>query len=94
MTNTNLQTIRQQQLSLLYREYYRTEEYKDNKNYQNLELLKYNNYNVIEAGKIFGISYCYDNMIGVPKKFLGKYNSKQFDIVGSEYSLDIGRDGY
>lgn len=57
MTNTNLQTIRQQQLSLLYREYYRTEEYKDNKNYQNLELLKYNNYNVIEVGKIFD-TYC------------------------------------
>ena len=57
MTNTNLQTIRQQQLSLLYKKYYRTEEYKNNKNYQNSEFLKYNNYNVIEVGKIFDI-YC------------------------------------
>ena len=57
MTNTNLQTIREQQLSLLYREYYRTEEYKNNRNYQNLELLKYNNCNMIKVGKIFDI-YC------------------------------------
>ena len=87
MANTNLQTVKQRQLSLLYRKYYRTGE---GKNYQNPESLKYDNYDAIEVSKTADIPCDYEGVMGVPIIFLDKYNPGQFEIVrnAGSYALD------
>ena len=86
MANTNLQTVKQQQLSLLYRKYYRIGE---GKNYQNSELLKYDNYDTIEVSKTTDIFHNYNGVMGVPITFLVKYNPGQFEIMGNAGSYAL-----
>ncbi|MET9823112.1 adenine-specific methyltransferase EcoRI family protein [Streptomyces sp. NPDC006349] len=42
----------------------------------------YDNYNGIEVGKAVDIPVDWDEVMGVPITFLGKYNPDQFEIVG------------
>jgi len=55
------------------------------------EYPKYDNYNAIEISKVVNIPKDYDGVMGVPISFLGKYNPKQFEILGNEYDLDISK---
>lgn len=43
---------------------------------------KYDNYDVIEVGKVNDIPKDYDGVMGVPITFLDKYSPEQFEIVG------------
>jgi hypothetical protein len=52
---------------------------------------KYDNYDAINVDKLCDIPEDYDGVIGVPISFLDKYNPKQFEIIGNEYSLNIDR---
>ena len=42
----------------------------------------YDNYDAIEVGKVKDIPVDYAGVMGVPITFLGKYNPKQFEIIG------------
>ena len=53
------------------------------KHYSNECYPHYDNYDAIEVGKVCEIPMDYDGVIGVPITFLDKYNSNQFEIVGS-----------
>ena len=52
---------------------------------------KYENYNGIDVAKVCDIPIDYKGVMGVPITFLGKYNPKQFDIVGFRKG-DDGKD--
>lgn len=67
---TNLQHSKRNEELILYRRY--TPE-----NYP-----KYDNYDAIEVSKVADIPEDYYGVMGVPITFLGKYNPKQFEIVG------------
>ena len=43
---------------------------------------KYDNYDAIEVGRVEAIPSDFDEAMGVPVSFLGKYNPDQFEIVG------------
>lgn len=51
---------------------------------------KYDNYNAIEVSKVTDIPKDYDDAMGVPISFLGKYNPNQFEVIGiTEKSEDM-----
>ena len=52
---------------------------------------KYENYNGIDVAKVCDIPVDYKGVMGVPITFLGKYNPKQFEIVGFRKGND-GKD--
>ena len=52
---------------------------------------KYENYNGIDIAKVCDIPVDYKGVMGVPITFLGKYNPKQFEIVGFRKG-DDGKD--
>lgn len=52
---------------------------------------KYENYNGIDVAKVCDIPVDYKGVMGVPITFLGKYNPKQFEIVGFRKG-DDGKD--
>lgn len=43
---------------------------------------KYDNYNAINIDKVDEIPYDYSGVMGVPISFIGKWNPKQFEILG------------
>lgn len=75
---TNLDTIKRHQEMNFY------------KKYTPKEYLKYDNYNAIEVSRVADIPMDYERVMGVPITFLDKYNPKQFEILGSDYSVKQG----
>ena len=67
---TNLDTTKRHENIVLYKKY--TPE----------EFPKYDNYNVINVNKVADIPMDYDGVMGVPITFTGKYNPKQFKMLG------------
>ena len=63
------------------------------KKYTPEEFPKYDNYNAIEVSKVSEIPADYDGIMGVPITFLDKYNSEQFEIVGSNRGIDQDPNG-
>jgi hypothetical protein len=59
-------------------------------NYDSEKYPTYDNYNAIEVSKVANIPHDYDGVMGVPITFIDKYNPKQFQIVGSDYSIKSG----
>lgn len=53
------------------------------KKYNAKDYPKYDNYDAIEVSRIKNIPYDYNGIMGVPITFLDKWNSNQFEIVGS-----------
>jgi hypothetical protein len=53
--------------------------------------VKYDNYNAIEVPLTEAIPSDYDGVMGVPISFLDKYNPDQFEIVGSDYEIKMGK---
>ena len=53
------------------------------KNYSPEEFPKYDNYDAINVNKYNDIPLDYDGVMGVPITFLYKYNSEQFEILGT-----------
>ena len=45
---------------------------------------KYDNYDAIEVSRVTNIPCDWDGVMGVPITFLGSYNPKQFEILGSQ----------
>ena len=43
----------------------------------------YDNYDAIEVNRVANIPCDYDGIMGVPITFMDKYNSEQFEIIGS-----------
>lgn len=65
------------------------------KRYNPEQYPKFDNFNAINVGSTKDIPFDYTGIMGVPITFLDKYNSKQFEIIGNEYSLQIsGGRGY
>ncbi len=58
------------------------------KNYTPEEYPKYKNYDAINVDKVSDIPMDYKGVMGVPLTFLGKYNPKQFKIIGQTHSGD------
>lgn len=52
------------------------------KSYDAIEYPKYDNYDVIECGKVDKIPMDYNDIMGVPITYLDKYSPDQFEIVG------------
>lgn len=61
------------------------------KPYSPEKYLKYDNYDGINVDKVKNIPFNYYGIMGVPLTFLGKYNPKQFEIVGFRKGID-GKD--
>lgn len=61
------------------------------KKYNEIDYLKYENYNAINIDKVKDIPIDYYEEMGVPVTFLEKFNSKQFKIIGT---TDRGGDGF
>jgi len=53
--------------------------------------LEYDNFNAIEVSRVNDIPKDYDGIMGVPITFLDKYNPEQFEIVGSDYDVKVGK---
>ena len=51
------------------------------KKYNEVEYLKYDNYDAIEVSKVKDIPINYDGVMGVPISFMDKFNSNQFEIL-------------
>lgn len=51
---------------------------------------KYDNYDAIEVSFVDTIPCDYDDVMGVPITFLGKYNPDQFEILGATESEGKG----
>lgn len=62
------------------------------KKYNEIEYLKYDNYDAINVDKINEIPINYHKEMGVPISFIDKYNPEQFEIVGNLGSYGV--DGY
>jgi hypothetical protein len=58
------------------------------KNYNPEEYPRYKNYEAINVDKVSDIPMDYQGVMGVPLTFLGKYNPKQFKIIGQTHSGD------
>lgn len=52
------------------------------KTYNEIEYLKYDNYDAIEVSKTNEIPMDYTGVMGVPITFMNKYNPEQFEILG------------
>ena len=57
------------------------------KKYTKKDYPKYKNYDAIEVAKFADIPVDYSGAMGVPITFLDKYNSAQFEIIGSSMTL-------
>ena len=77
---TNLENKKRNEEMLLVNSYYENPE----------KYPKYDNYDVIEVGKLSDIPRDYDGVMGVPVTFLDKYNPKQFEILGCTESEGKG----
>jgi len=51
---------------------------------------RYDNFNAIEVPFTDAIPSDYDEVMGVPISFLNKYSPDQFEIVGSDYDVNLG----
>jgi len=51
---------------------------------------RYDNYDAIEVPFTDAIPSDYDGVMGVPISFLDKYSPDQFEIVGSDYDVNLG----
>ena len=60
----------------------RKEELYLSKKYNEIDYPKYDNYDAIDVSRVENIPMDYDDVMGVPITFLGKYNPTQFEIVG------------
>ena len=81
---TNVDTKkRHHKLETVYRWRKRKEKYPD-------LYSKYDNYDAIEVGKILQIPLDYDEAMGVPITFLGKFNPDQFEIIGADEAEGTG----
>ena len=58
--------------------------------YNKKDYPKYDNYDAINVDKVKDIPKDYDGIMGVPITFLDKYNPEQFEIVGSDYEVNMG----
>ena len=67
---TNLDTTKRHEEMILFR------------NYSPEDYPKYDNYDIIEVGRLVDIPCDYDGVMGVPITFLDKYNPDQFEILG------------
>lgn len=63
------------------------------KNYIPQEYPKYDNYEVIEVGKVADIPNDYYGVMGVPITFLDKHNFEQFEIIGMAEDNGKGMSG-
>mgnify|MGYP001950646882 FL=1 len=52
------------------------------KQYNEEHYPKYDNYDAIEVDRVANIPKDYNGVMGVPITFLGKYNPKQFKLIG------------
>ena len=52
---------------------------------------KYDNYDTIEAPKVFLIPSDYDGVIGAPITYLGNHNPEEFELI---WTTDRGGDGH
>lgn len=52
------------------------------KTYNEVDYLKYDNYNVIEVSRTCDIPYDYDGVMGVPMTYFDKHNPDEFKILG------------
>ncbi len=59
------------------------------KKYSPAEYPTYCNYDAIEVSKVSDIPVDYSGAMGVPITFLDKYNSEQFEIIGSSRTLGL-----
>ena len=59
------------------------------KTYNVINYPKYDNYDAIEVDRLANIPKDYYGVMGVPKTIVGRYNPKQFKIVGE---LNHGKD--
>jgi hypothetical protein len=73
---TNLEHKKRNEETILYKKYYRNED----------DYPTYDNYDAIEVSKVVDIPIDYNGTMGVPITFLGKFNPKQFKIVGMSAS--------
>lgn len=60
------------------------------KNYTPEEFQKYDNYDAIEVGRTQNIPCDYSGVMGVPITFLTKFNPDQFELVGTEKTINVG----
>ncbi len=60
------------------------------KKYSPEEYPKYDNYDAIEVNKVLEIPEDYYEPMGVPITFLDKYNPDQFEILGTEKTINVG----
>ncbi|MFH1591444.1 MAG: adenine-specific methyltransferase EcoRI family protein [archaeon] len=60
------------------------------KKYSPKEYPEYDNYKAIEVSRFYEIPRDYGGVMGVPITFLNKYNPKQFEILGCDYSVKEG----
>ena len=51
----------------------------------------YENYKAINVNRLKEIPKDYDGVMGVPITFVDKYNPKQFEIIGSDYDVKMGK---
>ena len=51
------------------------------KSYNATDFPQYDNFDAVEVSKVSDIPVDYDNVMGVPITFLGKYNPDQFEII-------------
>ena len=67
---TNIETKKQHEDVILY------------KNYNKTEYSKYDNYDAINVDKVKNIPLDFEGVMGVPITFINKYNPNQFEIIG------------
>lgn len=60
------------------------------KTYNPDEYPKYDNYDAIEVSRVANIPVDYDGVMGVPITFLDKFSPNQFEIVGSDFYVNLG----
>lgn len=77
---TNLAHKRRNESLILFREYHGHEKYYPT----------YDNYAAIEVSRTENIPMDYMGAMGVPISFLSKYSPEQFEIVGTEKTIDVG----
>ena len=80
---------RHQPLSLMTRE--ENLRYSKHKEIKGKGYQKYDNYDAIEVPFVDAIPSDYEGLMGVPVSFLCKYSPEQFEILGNEYDLNIGK---
>ena len=72
---------------------YRHEKIILRKSYNTTDFPQYDNYDAIEVSNVSDIPVDYNQVMGVPITFLGKYNPEQFEIVGWSRHNALDMDG-